>query len=77
MGVAGAVGIGAYAYMQFGGAGVQTQTTKEKPEASQQKSPFDIKEYRDFTLKRIEPYNHNTAKYICLLSVFSTLLIRF
>ncbi|KAH8099858.1 ferredoxin reductase-like C-terminal NADP-linked domain-containing protein [Cristinia sonorae] len=58
LGAAGVVGLAGYLYLD--------SVTKEpvKPKKVQEKSPFDPKEFVDFKLKRIEPYNHNTAKYV-------------
>ena len=36
---------------------IQDRTTPK-----QLKSPFDPEKFVDFKLKRVEPYNHNTAK---------------
>ncbi|KZS93256.1 cytochrome-b5 reductase [Sistotremastrum niveocremeum HHB9708] len=53
---AGAAGLGAYVYLG------QTPETPKKP--IQEKSPLDPKNFVDFKLKKVEPYNHNTAKFI-------------
>lgn len=49
------VGIGTYFYINTSAAGV-------KPLKIQEKSPLDPKEWINFPLKRVEPYNHNTSK---------------
>ena len=57
MHVAGAAGLGVYAYLERGPPAVKKV---------QEKSPLDPENFVDFKLKRVEPYNHNTAKYACL-----------
>lgn len=55
----GVVGLAGYLYLEKSGAGVV-------PKKVQEKSPFDPENFVDFKLKRVEPYNHNTAKYVPL-----------
>jgi hypothetical protein len=52
---AGLAGLGFYVYTEWN----QKPDTKSPP---QEKSPLDPKEFIDFKLKRVEPYNHNTSK---------------
>ncbi|KAF7793598.1 hypothetical protein EIP86_004712, partial [Pleurotus ostreatoroseus] len=52
-----AAGLGAYVYLERSG---RTTTVKKQ----QEKSPLDPDNFVDFKLKKIEPYNHNTAKYV-------------
>ncbi|KAI0076826.1 cytochrome-b5 reductase [Panus rudis PR-1116 ss-1] len=53
----GAVGLGAYLYLEKG----QGPKVAKKV---QEKSPLDPEKFVDFKLKKVEPYNHNTAKYV-------------
>ncbi|KAI0348190.1 ferredoxin reductase-like C-terminal NADP-linked domain-containing protein [Trametopsis cervina] len=53
----GVVGISAYIYLD------RTAPTVA-PKKVQEKSPLDPDNFVDFKLKKVEPYNHNTAKYI-------------
>ena len=55
--VPGVVGLAGYLYLEKSGAGVA-------PKKVQEKSPFDPENFLDFKLKRVESYNHNTAKYV-------------
>lgn len=60
----GLVGIAAYLYLDS----VTTPAAAPvKPKKVQEKSPLDPQNFVDFKLKRVEPYNHNTAKYIFAL----------
>lgn len=54
---AGVAGLGAYVYLDRSGK------AEVKPKKVQEKSPLDPDNFVDFKLKKIEPYNHNTAKY--------------
>ncbi|KAF8633529.1 hypothetical protein AX15_001334 [Amanita polypyramis BW_CC] len=71
----GTAGIGGYWYLE---------SKSKHSETKQEKSPFDPEKFVDFTLKRVVPYNHNTAKYIfelpdnqaSLLPVASCLVVR-
>ena len=54
---AGVAGLGLYVYMEWG----HKQDTNLRS-APQLESPLNPKEFLDFKLKRIEPYNHNTSK---------------
>ncbi|KAI0686825.1 ferredoxin reductase-like C-terminal NADP-linked domain-containing protein [Cytidiella melzeri] len=54
---AGVAGLAAYIYIDRYGPEVT-------PKKVQEKSPLDPDNFVDFKLKKIEPYNHNTAKYI-------------
>ncbi|KAK7464483.1 hypothetical protein VKT23_006653 [Stygiomarasmius scandens] len=70
---AGTVGLGGYYYMSL-------QDTKPK----QEKSPLDPENFKDFKLKKIKPYNHNTSEFIfelpnneaSLLPVASCLIVK-
>ncbi|KAF8640857.1 hypothetical protein AX17_000505 [Amanita inopinata Kibby_2008] len=72
---AGAAGMGGYWYLDY--------NSKNTP-VGQEKSPFDPENFVDFRLKRIEPYNHNTSKFVfelpdnkaSLLPVASCLVVR-
>jgi len=57
LGGAGLVGLGTYVYMGF---------SKEEAKTAKKdlKSPLDPSKYVDLKLKRVEPYNHNTAKFV-------------
>ena len=54
---AGAVGLGAYAYLNNLTPSVQAVKLKET-------SPLDPSNFVDFELKKVEHYNHNTAKRV-------------
>ncbi len=56
----GVAGLGAYAYFFRGGATSTSTAVQKKP--PQEKSPLDPENFVDFKLKKVEPYNHNTAK---------------
>lgn len=56
-GGAGLVGLGTYVYMGFGKG--EAVTAKKDL-----KSPLDPSKYIDLKLKRVEPYNHNTSKFV-------------
>ncbi|PFH48399.1 hypothetical protein AMATHDRAFT_65573 [Amanita thiersii Skay4041] len=72
---AGAAGMGGYWYLDY-----QSKHTQVK----QEKSPFDSDNFIDFKLKRVEPYNHNTSKFVfelpdnqaSLLPVASCLVVK-
>ena|ERR1700761_756697 len=53
---AGAAGLGAWAYLQ------RTSSSSSPSSSKQEKSPLDSDKFIPFTLKKVEPYNHNTAK---------------
>lgn len=55
---AGALGLGAYAYTRFSGESAAPKA------AAQEKSPLDPKNFVSFKIKKVEPYNHNTAKFV-------------
>ncbi|EGO05374.1 hypothetical protein SERLA73DRAFT_174501 [Serpula lacrymans var. lacrymans S7.3] len=55
-GGAGIVGLGAYVYL----GGSEPKVAKKVQETS----PLDPQKFVDFKLKKVEPYNHNTAKFI-------------
>ncbi|KIK71683.1 hypothetical protein GYMLUDRAFT_33836 [Collybiopsis luxurians FD-317 M1] len=71
---AGVAGLGGYYYLNSTGKSVTTQ----------QKSPLDPENFKDFKLKKIIPYNHNTSKFIfelpnneaSLLPVASCLIVK-
>lgn len=53
-------GLGLYVYLQrTGGLGAAKAAAAPK----QEKSPLDPNNFVDLKLKKVEPYNHNTAKY--------------
>ncbi|KDQ51129.1 hypothetical protein JAAARDRAFT_41396 [Jaapia argillacea MUCL 33604] len=54
----GVAGIATYIYLEKNGVG-----SKKVEEKKQEKSPLDPQNFVDFKLKKIEPYNHNTAKF--------------
>ncbi|KAF7783981.1 hypothetical protein Agabi119p4_146 [Agaricus bisporus var. burnettii] len=72
---AGTIGAGAYYYLEKSSA-------PAKPK--QVKSPLDPENWKDFKLKKIIPYNHNTSKFVfelpeneaSLLPVASMLLVK-
>jgi cytochrome-b5 reductase len=53
LGGVGIIGLGTYVYMEYG-----------SKVAAQKKSPLDPDNFVDFKLRKIEPYNHNTSKFI-------------
>ncbi|KDQ18155.1 hypothetical protein BOTBODRAFT_29492 [Botryobasidium botryosum FD-172 SS1] len=59
LGLAGVAGLAGYAYLQFAGPAAQPL----KP-AVPLTSALDKDNFVEFPLKKIEEYNHNTAKYI-------------
>ena len=61
--ILGVVGLAGYLYLEKSGAGVA-------PKKVQEKSPFDPENFLDFKLKRVESYNHNTAKYVRMSNCF-------
>ena len=61
--ILGVVGLAGYLYLEKSGAGVT-------PKKVQEKSPFDPENFLDFKLKRVESYNHNTAKYVQMSNCF-------
>ncbi|KAF9067289.1 NADH-cytochrome b5 reductase [Rhodocollybia butyracea] len=71
---AGVAGLGGYYYLNSTGTSVSTQT----------QSPLDPENFKDFKLKKIVPYNHNTSKFIfelpnneaSLLPVASCLIVK-
>jgi len=60
LGGAGVAGLAAYVYLERSGP----KDLKTVAKKVQEKSPLDPDNFVDFTLKKVEPYNHNTAKYI-------------
>ncbi|KAF5380312.1 hypothetical protein D9757_007946 [Collybiopsis confluens] len=71
---AGVAGLGGYYYLNSTGKAVSLQ----------EKSPLDPENFKDFKLKKIVPYNHNTSQFIfelpdneaSLLPVASCLVVR-
>lgn len=55
----GVVGLAAYVYLDRTGP---KEEEKVVPKKVQEKSPLDPENFVDFTLKRVDSYNHNTAK---------------
>ena len=68
---AGTVGLGAYAYLNSLTPAVQAVKLKET-------SPLDPSNFVDFELKKVEHYNHNTAKRVpgLVLSFNANVVIR-
>ncbi|ETW86565.1 hypothetical protein HETIRDRAFT_437452 [Heterobasidion irregulare TC 32-1] len=72
---AGTLGLGGYVFLN---------STAPTPKKAQEKSPLDPQNFLDFKLKRVVPYNHNTATFVfelpnneaSLLPVASCLLVR-
>ncbi|KAI0789400.1 cytochrome-b5 reductase [Abortiporus biennis] len=56
LGGAGIAGLATYIYL--------SQSETVVPKKVQEKSPLDPNNFVDFKLKKVEDYNHNTAKYI-------------
>lgn len=52
---AGATGLGYYAWLQMNDVKVAAKPIQDK-------SPLDPDNFKDFKLKKVVPYNHNTAK---------------
>jgi cytochrome-b5 reductase len=46
------------------GVAVAAYTMLEKGKPKQLKSPLDPEKFVDFKLKKVEPYNHNTSRYV-------------
>lgn len=61
---AGVVGLAAYVYLDRSGK----EQVKAKARKVQEKSPLDPDNFVDFKLKRVEPYNYNTATYVQTVS---------
>ena len=55
----GVAGLAGYIYLDRSSA----TSAPPKPKISDQ-SALDSQNFKDFKLKKVEPYNHNTAKYI-------------
>jgi cytochrome-b5 reductase len=62
LGGAGLTGLGAYFY--FGGSPAPFSTSPSKPKQKQEKSALDPERFLDLKLKAIEPYNHNTSRFV-------------
>jgi len=60
LGGAGIAGLAGYIYLT---SGSKSPAVASAPKKVQEKSPLDPQNFVDFTLKKVEPYNHNTAKY--------------
>ncbi|OCH87549.1 cytochrome-b5 reductase [Obba rivulosa] len=63
LGGAGIAGISLYLYLEKGPG---AQKAKAEP-AAPKKGALDPKNFIDFELKKVEPYNHNTAKFVFAL----------
>jgi hypothetical protein len=61
LGGVGITGLGAYLYL--GGSAAPFSTTS-KPKQKQEKSALDPERFLDLKLKSIEPYNHNTSRFV-------------
>jgi cytochrome-b5 reductase len=63
LGGAGLTGLGAYLYL--GGSPAPFSTSSpSKPKQKQERSALDPERFLDLKLKAIEPYNHNTSRFI-------------
>ena len=62
LGGAGLTGLGAYFY--FGGSPAPFSTSPSKPKQKQETSALDPERFLDLKLKAIEPYNHNTSRFV-------------
>lgn len=62
LGGAGITGLGAYLFL--GGSPAPFSTTTSKPKQKQEKSALDPERFLDLKLKSIEPYNHNTSRFV-------------
>jgi cytochrome-b5 reductase len=62
LGGAGVTGLGAYLFL--GGSPAPFSTTTSKPKQKQEKSALDPERFLDLKLKSIEPYNHNTSRFV-------------
>lgn len=62
LGGAGITGLGAYLYL--GGSPAPFSTSPSKPKQKQEKSALDPERFLDLKLKAIEPYNHNTSRFV-------------
>ncbi|KAF8079197.1 cytochrome-b5 reductase [Lyophyllum atratum] len=56
---AGVAGLAGYIYMDYGTRALTAVAPK-----LQEKSPLDPKNFQDFKLKKVIPYNHNTSKFV-------------
>ncbi|EMD30879.1 hypothetical protein CERSUDRAFT_120279 [Gelatoporia subvermispora B] len=65
LGGAGIAGLSIYLYLDKG-AGAQKAEQKSEP-AAPKKDALDPKNFVDFELKKVEPYNYNTAKFVFAL----------
>lgn len=63
--MSGVAGLAGYVYIDRSGA-------KVVPKKVQEKSPLDPNNFVEFKLKKVEPYNHNTAKYVMLSFYYIT-----
>ena len=65
LGGAGLTGLGAYLYLGGSPAPFSTATSSpSKPKQKQERSALDPERFLDLKLKAIEPYNHNTSRFI-------------
>ncbi|OSX66774.1 hypothetical protein POSPLADRAFT_1030047 [Postia placenta MAD-698-R-SB12] len=60
LGGAGVAGLAAYIYLDSR----SKPAAAAQPAKKQEKSPLNPDAFVDFPLKRVEPYNHNTAKFV-------------
>ena len=65
--VASATGFGAY----YALGGAYSNDVPKAFKKAQEKSPLDPKEFKDFKLKKVIPYNDNTSTYV-LPFIFSS-----
>ncbi|KAI0246415.1 cytochrome-b5 reductase [Lactifluus subvellereus] len=62
LGGAGLVGLAAYVYL--GGSPVPFSAASPPTKKKQEKSALDPERFLDLKLKAVEPYNHNTARFV-------------
>jgi len=60
-----AAGAGVWAYTSLGGSPAQVNQAEDSPKkSSTSSSALSPKEWRDFKLKQVIPYNHNTSTFV-------------
>ena len=63
-GGAGLVGLGAYVYLGGSAAPFSTTSTAPATKPKPEKSALDPERFLDLKLKAVEPYNHNTSRFV-------------
>ena len=63
-GGAGLVGLGAYVYLGGSAAPFSTTSTAPAKKPKPAKSALDPERFLDLKLKAVEPYNHNTSRFV-------------